>query len=308
VTSGVHAWYGKGLEARLREVPDKRDEPQIDPSPLAAPSRAAAMQTLGGMPPLSAVAIQMQRLAEEDTDMRTVANAISADPGLTADVLRLANSALFGARHAVPGVLHAIVMLGLDRVRTLVFTAAFMRFASPAKSEGASKRAWRHSIACALIADELSGRARIDRDTAYTAGILHDIGRLAMLRLWRAPYSELLDAAVAGDPEILTRERETLGVDHAEAGDYLLRRWKLPPELSTAVKRHHEETPPPARELAGVVHSACALADAIGFVVPGVAAASAPELSPEIQPLFSGTLEDLQFRVATRMNALEVWL
>jgi putative nucleotidyltransferase with HDIG domain len=266
------------------------------------------MQALGAMPPLSAVAIQMQRFAQDDVDMRTVANAISADPGLSADVLRLANSALFGARHTVPGVLHAIVMLGLDRVRTLVFTAAFMRFANPHRSEGAMKRCWRHSIACALIADELSNRARLDRDAAYTAGILHDIGRLAMLRLWPAPYAALLDAAVPGDPEILAHERQELAVDHTEAGDYLLRRWQLPETLIGAAKHHHDPEAPPMREASGVIHCACALADAVGFVAAGAPAESPLVLSAELQGMFTGSLEDLQFRVATRMNALEVWL
>ena len=271
-------------------------------------SRSQAMQSLAAMPPLSAVAIQIQRLSQDDIDMRAVANAISVDPGLSADVLRLANSALFGARHTVPGVLHAIVMLGMDRVRTLVFTAAFMRFANPSRSQGAMKRSWRHSVACALIADELSQRGHLDRDAAYTAGILHDIGRLAMLRLWPVPYGALLDSAVAGAGDILDRERETLAVDHTEAGDYLLRRWQLPAAPMTAARHHHDATPPNIHEAAGVVHSACKLADAVGFAAAGAPPESAPEIGQEVRALFNGSLEDLQFRVATRMNALEVWL
>lgn len=223
----------------------KRDVKQTADAKPPVPSRPAALQSLGAMPPLSAVAIQIQRLTQADVDMRTVANAISVDPGLSADVLRLANSALFGARHTVPGVLHAIVMLGLDRVKTLVFTAAFMRYANPSRSEGATKRSWRHSVACALIADELSSRTHLDRDAAYTAGILHDIGRMAMLRLWLAPYSALLDSAVPGSAEILDEERGAFGLDHTEAGDYLLRRWQLPSSLTAAAKHHHD-TPPQA--------------------------------------------------------------
>ena len=271
-------------------------------------TKSAALQALGALPPLSAVAIQLQRLTEDDADMRTVANAISVDPGLSADVLRMANSALFGARHSVPGVLHAIVMLGLDRVKALVFTAAFMRFANPARSEGATKRAWRHSVACALISDEISNRANTDRDVAYTAGILHDIGRLAMLRLWKAPYESLLDAAIPGDPEIIARERTEFSVTHPEAGGFLLRRWKLPQALVGPAEHHHDAEAPPVRDPSGVVHCACALADAVGFPVAGSAAETAPEIPAALRALVPGTLEDLQFRVATRMNALEVWL
>jgi len=266
------------------------------------------MQSLGAMPPLSAVAIQLERLSRDDIDMRTVANAISADPGLSADVLRLANSALFGARHTVPGVLHAIVMLGMDRVKALVFTAAFMRFANPNRSGATMKRCWRHSVACALIADELSGHAQMDRDAAYTAGILHDIGRLGMMRLWSGPYEALLDAAVPGSTDILAGELEVMGLDHTEAGDYLLRRWQLPPTLSAAAKHHHDAEAPAIREVSGVVHCACSLADAVGFTAAGAAPEAAPEVSEEVRGRFSGSLEDLQFRVATRMNALEVWL
>jgi putative nucleotidyltransferase with HDIG domain len=279
--------------------------------PAAKPpvlTKSAALQAIGALPPLSTVAIQLQRLTEDDADMRTVANAISVDPGLSADVLRMANSALFGARHTVPGVLHAIVMLGLDRVKALVFTAAFMRFANPARSEGTMKRCWRHSVACALISDEISSRANTDRDVAYTAGILHDIGRLAMLRLWKIPYGSLLDAAVPGDAEILEREHAEFAVTHTEAGGYLLRRWRLPQALTAAAEHHHDAAAPPIREPAGAVHCACALADAVGFPAAGGPCEAAPDAFPALQGLIPGNLEDLQFRVATRMNALEVWL
>jgi putative nucleotidyltransferase with HDIG domain len=270
-------------------------------------ARSEVLQAIGGLPPLSAVAIQLQNFGDEDADIRKVSNTISADPGLSADVLRMANSALFGARHTVPGVLHAIVMLGLDRVKSLVFTAAFMRFADPNRSSEAMKRCWRHSVACALIADEMAGRMHTDRDVAYTAGILHDIGRLAMLRVWPDPYGQILDRGQSGE-DLLTKESAQFSVPHTEAGGYLMRRWKLPEVLIAAAEHHHDTEAPSVREPEGLIHCACSLADAIGFPALGEPSAAAREVSPAVKTLIGGTLEDMQFRVATRMNALEVWL
>ena len=286
------------------------DHPDNSPqgSAGAVSPRADTLQALAALPPLSTVAINLQRLAQDDIDIRTMADAIAVDPALSADVLRLANSALFGARHTVPGVLHAIVMLGLERVKTLVITAAFMRFAGSQGGSVARKRCWRHSVACALIADELSQEAYVHRDAAYTAGILHDIGRLALLRLWPRPYGAILDAAVPCDPGLVTREREAFGMDHAEASDYLLRTWELPQPLTSAAKHHHDPLPSVVREPAEVVQYACLVADAIGFSAGGAQSDGAVEMPEKISAWIEGGVEKLQFRVATRMNALEVWL
>jgi len=240
--------------------------------------------------------------------MRIVADAISIDPALSADVLRLANSALFGARHAVPGVLHAIVMLGLERVKTLVITAAFMRFATPHCDPGVQKRCWRHSVASALIADEFSHYTNIDRDAAYTAGILHDIGRFALLRLWPKTYQAILDSAVPGDLSVLDWEREAFGMDHTDAADFLLRTWDFPLQLISAAKQHHDCVRASKREPSGILQFACLTADALGFAAHGGHGETTEGVPAAVSDWVAGGPEQLHLRVATRMNALEVWL
>jgi putative nucleotidyltransferase with HDIG domain len=251
----------------------------------------------------------LQQVSKEDISFRKVADVIRSDAPLSADTLRIANSALIGPRFPVTGVLHALAMLGLDRVRSLVTTAAMKNLIGPADGTPALRRCWRHNLACAFIAEEVAAKNGLDRDFAYTAGLLHDIGRLVMMSAWRDRYSAFLDAAKPDAPGLLPLERQSFGIPHTRAGFALLRDWKLPAIFAEIADRHHDPVAPGAEEGLAVVQFSCSFADTLGFsAVDQPAAEQEPDPSQPLRQLLPGTLDEIYARIGERINALECCL
>src|ERR1017187_5195513 len=246
--------------------PSSRPAPPV-PQP---PSSDDALRTLRTLPPLSLVATYLlQQVSKENISFRKVSDVIRTDAPLSADMLRVANSALFGARFPVTGVLHALAMLGLDRVRSLITTVALKNLIGSATRATALGRCWRHNLACAFVAEEAARKADLDRDFAYTAGLLHDVGRLTMMSAWRTRYAALLDAAKADQVALLAAERLEFGIPHTRAGFALAQDWKLPGIFGEIADRHHDAPPEGVVYVMAVVHFSCRFADTLGFGVTG---------------------------------------
>jgi len=273
------------------------------------PSHQKALAALQALPPLSNVAIRIQLLAKEDLAVSDAAEMIMADAALSADVLFLANSPLFGLRQTATGIVHAVALIGLHRVMKLVVTAALRAFGSPARGTPALNRCWRHNLACGLICDDLAHRVDLDSDVAYTAGLLHDIGRCGMLCAWTKRYGELLDAATADPLMLLTSEREELGISHTDAGAVLLRNWALPETLVESARLHHDRPAPDVTDYIGIVHCGCAMADKLGFVVTGKGATNQMEdAPPPWSAILAGLPEQFAQGVAERVHAMESYV
>jgi putative nucleotidyltransferase with HDIG domain len=267
------------------------------------------LAALRALRPLSAVAIQLQLLADEELAMNDVAEIIKADAALSADILRLANSPLFGLRQPPTGILHALALLGLRRLMTLVMTAAIGRFSNPARDTPALRRCWRHNLACGLICEDLADAAGLDRDMAYTAGLLHDIGRTGMLCVWTSRYSHLLDETGPDPVGLLASERQDFGISHTTAGAFLLRDWRLPEIFSQVAGRHHDPPNSSVKDYVGLVHRGCALADRLGFVVTAKPADAVTDGDPALWRALLPELPDgFGFAIAERINSLEAYL
>jgi putative nucleotidyltransferase with HDIG domain len=265
------------------------------------------------LPPFSAVAVHLLKLvAQEGIPFRTLADTLRSDAPLSAATLRIANSALFGPRLPVTGVLHAIAMLGLDRVRSMITTAALKNFSYTGRGTAAVVRCWRHNLACALICEEIARKARLERDFAYTAGLLHDIGRLAMMRAWMPRYSALLDSATPDASVLLDLEFREFAIRHTRAGSMLLKEWKLPEVFAEIASHHHDPLAQDRTDVAALVGFGCSLASAVGFGVTPPPAAGQAGAECAQHPVFieivSGTLDDLGIRLAERVNELECCL
>jgi HD-like signal output (HDOD) protein len=170
---------------------------------------------------------------------------------------------------------------------------------------------WRHNLACALIAEQLASAGFLDKDTAYTSGVMHDIGRLALAVIRPREYGLLLGAHSGAPASILKAERDLFGWDHCEAGRQLIADWKLPVEFDAIVSGHHA----PRREnvswgLADLLNVSCRMADTAGFAAfPGCEATPFPDLLDELpareRRLFHASIETLTFEVAKKINAVE---
>jgi putative nucleotidyltransferase with HDIG domain len=203
----------------------------------------------------------------EEAELKTMAAVIGSDPSLSALVLRLANSPLFGVRYPVTGILQAVALLGLNRLRVLASTAALRIHVGTGLAMPAVTNCWRHSVACALATQEIAVSSSFDGDVAYTAGLLHDIGCFAALGCWPREYSQLL--ATCRHADLLKREVELLGVSHTDAGAFLLQHWGLPSTLVEVARKHHCSPLERKSRLVELVSHGCRLADAIGFAVTG---------------------------------------
>ncbi len=189
------------------------------------------------LPPLPQTYSRLQEvLANERTTHADVAAVLSSDIALSANVLKLSNSALFGTGQKVTSVGHAISVLGVDVIRTIVLSDGVMgRRELPALMKRFALELHEHSSVVARIAMELAAGNPEARRDAFAAGMLHDIGRLVMaLELPTAPDAT---TAILRMPSAFTN---TTTPDHARVGAYLLALWGVPPSVIDAVARHHD--------------------------------------------------------------------
>jgi len=214
------------------------------------------------LPAFSPIAIRLlSAISDERSSFKEVARLISLDPVLSGEVLRLANSGLYGRRFEVRSILHAIAMLGFGKLSQIAMTAALWR-GLPRRTAPYVREWWRHSIATALLARQCGDEFSSDFD--YTAGLLHGVGQLALFADAPDDYPELVDCAYGERSNLAERERQVFGVDHASLAGILLESWGLPEKLCNAVASHHSVSTSP-KDLEHAVQIACLGAEYSGF-------------------------------------------
>ena len=253
----------------------------------------------------------MQLTNKEDVPMRQLSELISSEPAFSSEVITLANSALYACRVPITSVLGAIAVLGTNSLKGICLTIGVRAYLGDALNDQSLRSIWRHSLACALIANQLAAAGRRDRDTAYTAGIMHDIGRLALAVLSPQPYGALLQKHTGSPADALQAERELFGFDHCEAGLHLIADWKMPPYFQAVVADHHSaRVSHDVWQMLDMIQLSCRMADTIGFSAFAKCEATPfADLLAEI-PLrernaFCADPEALAFEVASKINTLE---
>ncbi len=242
-----------------------------------SPKRGASntARTIDALPPLPAVALKVMQVAQDPKSSATdLAMVVSADPGLSARILRIVNSAAYRRAQEVTSVQQALVVLGFVQARNVAISSAITSAYGPDCLNVLFRISefWRHSLAVGFYAGELAQRARTaDVPSAFTAGVLHNMGRLAMFYADPAGLDQAVACAMAEGRSLEDVERQLLGYDHAELGGLLAERWHLPAEIREAITGHHTADPY-GSSLAGVIAAADAfwLAEGIrpGFVLP----------------------------------------
>jgi putative nucleotidyltransferase with HDIG domain len=170
-----------------------------------------------------------------------IAKIISEDQGLTARILKLANSPLFGYFSKIDTITQAVTIIGVLQVRDLALAISVMDvFKGIPEDLVNMEQFWRHSIATGLAARHLATSQReANLERFFVAGILHDIGRLVMYVRIPDLCLELLEECRATGALLYRAERERFSFDHADVGGTLLRRWKIPPCVAEPVGSHH---------------------------------------------------------------------
>ena len=219
------------------------------------------------LPPLpQAVSELLASFAQEDVDVDQLARQISHDQAITARVLRVANSSFYGLQSKVGTIQEAVVVLGFRAVRSMVLAVGMNSTFRTDQCRGFDAEIYqRHCVGTSLAAWGLAEMAGCNRDLAFTAGLLHDIGQLALASNFPVEYAKALEYQRQHDCFIVVAERDVLGVDHTQVGGMLAETWHFPVALHQAVSEHHEPAAAKADSIANLIHVADVTAHALDF-------------------------------------------
>ena len=264
------------------------------------------------LPPFPQVAVRVLQLANnENVQLHQLCDLISSDPAFASEVLTVANSLLYAPRYPSTSIMQAVAVLGANTLQGMCVTVGVRAYLGKTMSYPAMRNLWRHNVACAIIAERLAAVGSIDKDVAYTSGILHDIGRMALAVIQPKGYAALLEKHLGRAASMMEAERELFGWDHCEIGRQLIGDWKLPENFEAVVAEHHDaRRNDGAWDLAELVKASCSVASAIGFAAfPGCETAAYADLLNELpareRTLFHPDAEALRSEVNRSIEAIE---
>lgn len=228
-------------------------------------SAEAVAKSVRELPALPAVITELIRsLVDPDVNVDHLARQIAQDQAITAKTLRLANSSFFGLPRQVQSVADATAVLGLRSVRNIAMAAGVGRsFAGAQRSALDFAAFWRHALGCALAAEALAERTDQDPGLAFTAGLLHDVGRLVLASGFAPQYREVQACQFERDCPVQEAECAVLGFDHGEVGALLAEQWNFSSALVDAIALHHRCNDAPRTPLADLIHLADNIAHAL---------------------------------------------
>lgn len=206
------------------------------------------IQSLETLPSLPRVVSDMLRLlAEDDYNMSELMGLVQQDPGLTARVLKLANSAFFGRPREIDSLQQAMVVLGGQEIQRLVTTISVMRSFEDTFGQRRvldKELFWSHSLGTGDLAIRIGTYFGLPfKGVDFTAGLLHDMGKVILDQHFHAEYRDCLDLAERRGLPQFESEQKLLGLDHAEVGSILAEQWGLPANLRAVIRHHHEFDP-----------------------------------------------------------------
>ncbi|GAB6153291.1 HDOD domain-containing protein [Desulfosporosinus burensis] len=228
------------------------------------------LKRVQALPPLPTSALRVIALTKNpDTSVKDLETVIGRDPALTAGMLRQANSAYYGYARRISSLQEAIVMLGFQVTQGLAMASAVAPLLKTdllgygIEQEGL----WKHSLLTAMTAKRLCQHRKLPfGDVAFTAGLLHDIGKLVISIYVQEVGPYLLEKVKEAKFTYVELEEKVIGFNHATVGGFLAKTWFLPQDLVSAISSHHAPSQAQSHvELASVVHVANGLASLLGI-------------------------------------------
>jgi putative nucleotidyltransferase with HDIG domain len=229
-------------------------------------ARPQAPWALRLVPPFPAIAHRILALAgKEHVSTNELGDLVKMDPSFSAELLRFANSALFGLPREVTSLSQAIMMVGTTKIQTMATMVVMNRMVRSSVRIAALRKVWLHSLVTAVIAEEAARITRTDRDRAYTTGLLHNLGTLGLMSAYPDEYSRMLEVSDSFGFDLLRTERDLFEIDHCAAGAYLAQDWDFPDELAAAIATHHDEPVRGEISLDNLIKVSWRLADVLGY-------------------------------------------
>lgn len=208
-----------------------------------------------------------QVINDPRSSARDIAGIISKDPNISAQLLKLVNSAFFGYTQRIDTISRAVTILGNRQISELILgTSVVALFREIPASRMNMNLFWKHSIACGICARMIAGfRNFPNTERFFVAGLLHDLGKLIIFKTLPRESNKVLCRVQEGRDFYYQTERDFFGFDHAQIGRILAQRWQLPEMLEQAIGGHHPPFPFPPSAEATLVFIADNLANALSF-------------------------------------------
>ncbi len=235
------------------------------------------LTSIDSLPPFPEVAQRaMQVLNDPDSSTRNLVQIIEYDPGITATILRICNSAYFGLPTKISSLHQAVSYMGQKHLLTVLMAGSLLRY-HQGRTPGydlEQGELWRHSVSCSIASQILArktGQHQIHE--LFTAGLLHDIGKLVISIFVEQEFKEIVALARDSGISFLEAERQVLGMDHAEVGGRIVRIWNFPESICRCVEMHHRPNEAPEDDtLTPIIYLAdiCSIALGIGVGEDGL--------------------------------------
>ncbi|MGZ8462881.1 MAG: HDOD domain-containing protein [Candidatus Deferrimicrobiaceae bacterium] len=216
------------------------------------------LEKVDALPPFPTVIHKVLSLLQDPlVSAEHILEAVRFDQSITANVLKVCNSALLGGARRVSSLKDALVRIGNKPLIRVILSAGGSDVLQKEVPGYDMERGalWRHSVLCALLCESLSDVIGYGRkDKAFTAGLLHDVGKVVLSEFVGKEYGKIRDAAMAANFTFLDAESGILGVNHAEAGGRIGEKWNFDAELVNAIRHHHDPAKGEAGPLLFLVH------------------------------------------------------
>lgn len=205
------------------------------------------LRSLKNLPPFPMVAQRaLLLLNKQEVSIQELVDVVKFDPAITANILRISNSAYFGLRREIHSLNQALLLLGTQELLKIIIASGATRlFAASSPGYFSDRKGlWRHSVSCAIMVNVLARELSLgDQATGFTAGLMHDIGKVVLSLFVAEQFNNIMQEVEKKGISFQEAEKNILGVDHAEIGGEMARMWDFPDRLRLAISYHHLDKP-----------------------------------------------------------------
>ncbi len=202
----------------------------------------ALILTIEQIPTLPDTSAEILALIDDDnTSIETISQFVEQDQALALQILKYANSPFFGTIRKVSSVKHAIVVIGLGEVKSMLLAFTIQQFfATSSKDEKNRKKFWKHSLVCSHVANYLARSFQYKKDsTIFISALIHDLGKIIVDQYLHDDFIAVVDQIETNHTTFNEAEKAVLGLTHFQIGAKLLQQWNFPPQVISQVYHHH---------------------------------------------------------------------
>jgi len=226
------------------------------------------LMSIRNLPSIPVIMFEVTKMLENPkTNANDLGKVISMDQGLVAKILTVANSPLYGLPRRVSTIEFAIVILGFEHIKNIVIALSMIEAFKGKEDKNLDKKSyWLHSLVTAFASKRIADDFRYRKSgEAFTAGLLHDLGISVIQRFFNADFLKILEFVKENGTDFLYAEKQILGIDHQDIGQFLIDKWNLPPILGDVILNHHTPEKAENKQLSAIVHLADYMTQKLGI-------------------------------------------